>query len=616
MCGVIGYVGEPQDPNFLYDGLKRLEYRGYDSAGITMIADSEVYLQRAEGKLNNLRAKLGHMPDLAPIGMGHTRWATHGAPTERNAHPHASRNLVLLHNGIVENYRELKRRVMDAGYEILSETDTEVAAHYLDLLIAEQDASIDFETRVETALQKIFRDLRGSYALGIIFLQQPDKLYVMKMGSPVVLGRAENLSLMASGVTALVDHTQQLLFMEDSEYAILSRDGIELKDMSGQSIERKFEHVNWTPAMIEKGGYRHFMLKEIFDQPIALAETLTGRVSRVDGHVDLADLGIAGIEKRPVDVIHIIACGTSYYAGILARYTLEEYLKVPVMVELASEYRYKANTAREGVLAIAISQSGETADTLHAIKSARAHGATTLALVNMVGSTIGQACDYTTMMRAGPEIGVASTKAFTAQVLSLYLIGLALAQEHKILTSQDVCREVELLSRVPRYVEAVLGRSAVIEKIAHDYKNLQSILYIGRGPNYAIALEGALKLKELSYIHAEGYAAGELKHGPIALIDENMVTVAVCPKDRYREKTLSNIEEIKARNGRILAIGNEDDPDLKSISDEIIELPDVDSRILPFVLAVPIQLFSYWVAVHKGTDVDQPRNLAKSVTVE
>jgi glucosamine--fructose-6-phosphate aminotransferase (isomerizing) len=616
MCGVIGFVGEPQSAEFLFDGLKKLEYRGYDSAGIAMIADGEVYVQRAEGKLNGLRAKLKHMPEAAGIGMGHTRWATHGKPTEINAHPHTSRHLVLLHNGIIENFRELRERVEGYGYSLKSETDTEVAAHLLDHLFSMQSTDQPVVTRMENAIRALTKELRGSYAFGILCPDEPSVLFAVKMGSPVVLGRKGSLSLMASGMTALVEHTQDILVMEDGEYALLSKDQIVLKSLDGNVVEREPQRILWNSTMIEKGGFRHFMLKEIHDQPTSLGETLTGRVDRESGLIKLNELGLESINFKTVQAIHVIACGTSYYAGLLARYFIEETYGIPVQVELASEYRYKAITSNDRFLAIAISQSGETADTLQAIKLARSTGAQTIALVNVPGSSIGHACHAESLMRAGPEIGVASTKAFTAQVMSLSLIALAGAQEVKRITPEGISKITESLFKVPRYIETLLGQADAVEKIALLHKGRSSMLFIGRGPQYPVALEGALKLKELSYIHAEGYAAGELKHGPIALIDENMAVFCICPSDRYREKTISNIEEIRARGGHIIGLGSQGDTELRSLCHEFIEIPRVDEVVLPYLTAVPIQLFAYWVAVHKGTDVDQPRNLAKSVTVE
>ena len=619
MCGVIGFIGRSQSPDFLYDGLKKLEYRGYDSAGVAMISGGEFYIQRAEGKLSALRPKLAHMPAEANIGMGHTRWATHGRPSEANAHPHLSNRIVLLHNGIIENFRELREQVKSYGYKILSETDTEVAAHLLDHLYSLEDKSLGATQRMEQAIRSLMDKLEGAFAFGIFCKDDPHTLYVVKMGSPVVLGKGEGINLMASGMTALVEHTRDLLFMEDNEYALLTGSSITIKDRSGKLVERPFTKVSWNASMIEKGGYKHFMLKEIHDQPVSLGETLGGRVDRVTGSISLAELGLGSIELsllKETSSIHIIACGTSYYAGMMARYSMEEILKIPVCVELASEYRYKSNTAGPGTLAIAISQSGETADTLQAIKYARQGGALTLALVNMPGSTIAHACHAESLMRAGPEICVASTKATSAQLMSLQLIALAIAQVSGKLTASEIAKKSESLIKVPSLIEKTLGRMEKVEAIANKYRSEQSILFIGRGPQYPIALEGALKLKELSYIHAEGYAAGEFKHGPIALIDDKMLVVCLCPRDSYREKTLSNIEEIKARGGKILSICTEADAEIISISDDVIELPFAEPLILPYLSLIPMQLFAYWVAVHKGTDVDQPRNLAKSVTVE
>jgi glucosamine--fructose-6-phosphate aminotransferase (isomerizing) len=619
MCGVIGFAGASQSPEFLFEGLRRLEYRGYDSAGIAMLHEGEAYIQRSEGKLAALRPKLSLLPAQAKLGMGHTRWATHGKPSEANAHPHLSKKIVLLHNGIIENFRELRSRMTEHGYVFLSETDTEAAAHLLDYLYRAQDTAFPARQRMEKAIQQLMLELTGAYAFGIICFDDPDSLYVVKMGSPVVLGRAPGLSLMASGMTALVEHTRDLMVLEDGEYAILQPEGIELFDRQGATVKRSYFRVDWTTSMMEKGGYRHFMLKEIHDQPMALGETLTGRVDRATGAVDPGELGLGMLDPKALKAIRnitIIGCGTSYFAGMLARYYLEEILHIPVMVELASEFRYKPVTSNSETLAIAVSQSGETADTLQAIKHARSSGAQTLALVNVPGSSIGVAAHAESLMRAGPEICVASTKAFTTQVLSLALIGLALAQVREKLNSKQIAERTESLVKIPSFVERVLGQSDKIEALAGQFKNLHSMLFIGRGPNYPVAMEGALKLKELSYIHAEGYAAGELKHGPIALIDEQMVVVCVCPQDSYYEKTISNIEEIRARSGRTLTIATEGDSQIASLGGDVIWIPRAEPWIQPFLTTVPLQLLAYWIAVHKGTDVDQPRNLAKSVTVE
>jgi glucosamine--fructose-6-phosphate aminotransferase (isomerizing) len=615
MCGVIGYVGPGAGPSFFLNALRRLEYRGYDSAGIAMLTPEGVAIERAEGKLSQLERKLERLPSSAKVGIGHTRWATHGKPTENNAHPHRSGPIVLLHNGIIENYRQLKEELMTKGYTFLSETDTEVAAHLLhDEYVKLKSGSP--EERMRLAMRSLVGQLKGAFAFGILCLDTPEVLYSAKLGSPLVIGQSEGECYLASGITALVEHTRQFLVVEDSEIVILKPSGIEIESFEGKPVARAFSKVEWSVSMMEKGGYRHFMLKEIHEHPLAIAQTLNGRIERDVGRINLVDLGVGKLPLKSLQRLQIIACGTSYYAALLSKYFIEAQSRIPVEVDLASEYRYRASTVDQNTLVVAVSQSGETADTLQAIKSARAHGAYTLAIVNVPGSTIAHACHAESLTKAGPEIGVASTKAFAAQVTALHLLGLALGQERESLSSVDLHARIDDLVKIPSLVEKALGLSESIERLANKFQQTTNLLFIGRGPQWPVALEGSLKLKELSYIHAEAYAAGELKHGPIALIDENMCVVCLAPRDRYYEKTISNIEEIKARGGRILAVGQEDDAMLKSIADDFIEIPECSETILPFITTIPMHLLAYWIAVRKGTDVDQPRNLAKSVTVE
>lgn len=615
MCGVIGYVGSGAAPSFFLNALRRLEYRGYDSAGIAMFNSDGIFIQRAEGKLSQLEKKLDQLPPSAQVGIGHTRWATHGKPTENNAHPHRSGPIVLLHNGIIENYRQLKDMLIARGYSFLSETDTEIAAHLLHDEYRKQPSGSP-ELKMRLALKAVVAQLKGAFAFGIICLDTPGVLYAAKLGSPLVLGQAEGENFFASGITALVEHTRQILVMEDSEVAVLKANQIDIETFDGRPVTRSFSRVEWSVSMMEKGGYRHFMLKEIHEHPLAIAQTLSGRIERDSGTINLVDLGVGALPLSTLNRIQIIACGTSYYASCLGKYFIESVTRVPVEVDLASEYRYRTLTADAKTLVVAVSQSGETADTLQAIKAARAGGAQTLAIVNVPGSTIAHVCHAESLTKAGPEIGVASTKAFAAQLSALYLLGLAIAQQRKTLTATELGFYVDELVKVPSLVEKTLGLSDTIEKLANRYHQLTSLLFIGRGPQWPVALEGSLKLKELSYIHAEAYAAGELKHGPIALIDEDMNVVCLAPRDSYYEKTLSNIEEIKARGGRILAVGQENDAQLMALADDFIGIPECSDAILPFVTTLPLHLFAYWIAVRKGTDVDQPRNLAKSVTVE
>lgn len=616
MCGVIGYIGVGATPEFFYNGLKRLEYRGYDSAGIAMLHAKNIHIERAEGKLTNLQQKLHKLPQSAAMGIGHTRWATHGKPSEQNAHPHRSENIVLLHNGIIENYKELKEFLLHKGYVFKSETDTEVAAHLLNYEFKSIKENFSPFEKMQKALFSLVKQIRGAFAFGIICTDDPDTLYVVKYGSPIVLGIGENENYMASGITALVDHTREIIILEDNEIALLKKDSIKIIDFSGNEVKREPVMVNWSANMLDKNGYDHFMLKEIHEQPQAVAQTLNGRFERDSGKINLKSYGFNNINLKDINRLQVIACGTSYYTGCLAKYFIEEFTRLPVEVDLASEYRYRTSTANSKTLCVAVSQSGETIDTLQAIKFAKENKAKTLAIVNAPGSSIAHVCDDESLIYAGPEIGVASTKAFSAQLASLIVLGLAIAQEHKTMEQDNISHIIEELLKVPSLIEKTLALSQPIKELTLKYYQMDNLLFIGRGTQWPVALEGALKLKELSYIHAEGYAAGELKHGPIALIDENMTVVCIAPKDKYYEKTISNIEEIKARGGKILSVGTEGDTTLQALSDDFIPLPKCSSVILPFLSAVPMHLFSYWIAVRKGNDVDQPRNLAKSVTVE
>lgn len=615
MCGVIGYVGNSCGPEFFYQGLKRLEYRGYDSAGIAMLSQNKIYIERAEGKLVQLQKKLENLPSTCSVGIGHTRWATHGKPTESNAHPHRSGNIVLLHNGIIENYSELKKTLIEKKYKFESETDTEVAAH---LLHFEFHRQLDKqpEEKMKNALLALVSQIKGTYAFGIICLEIPDILFVVKYGSPVVVGLGKNENYIASGITALIEHTKSIIIMDDNEIGILKSNDVQFINFQGKSINKNTVQVTWSQEMLEKNGFDHFMLKEIYEQPQAIAQTIDGRIDKDTGKININSYGINKINLKMVERLQIIACGTSFYAGNLARYFIEKFTGFPVEIELASEYRYKTSTTTNKTLSIAVSQSGETIDTLQAIKYARDNGAQTLALVNVPGSTIAHHCHDESLIHAGPEVGVASTKAFSAQIVSLMILGLALAQENKKMTEENLSYYIHELVKIPSYIEGILKLSPQISKISEKFLEVTSVLFIGRGSQWPVALEGALKLKELSYIHAEGFAAGELKHGPIALIDENMYVICLAPKDSYYDKTISNIEEIKARGGKIFAIGMEDDEDLRNGSDEFIGIPKCSEIIMPFLTTVPLHLFAYWTSLKKGCDVDQPRNLAKSVTVE
>lgn len=616
MCGVMGYVGKSASAKFFLQGLKRLEYRGYDSSGIAMLANSDIHIQRAQGKLINLEEKLASLPLETTVGIGHTRWATHGKPTENNAHPHRSGPIALLHNGIIENYKVLKAELINEGYAFSSETDTEVAVHLIHKLFNEKAHISCLTSRLKEAISDTVKKIEGAFAFAIICKDLPETLFAVKHGSPIVLGKGNGENYLASGVTALLDHTDQISFLEDGDMAILSPEAISVEDFRGNLVDRPFKKIEWSPQLIEKNGFKHFMLKEIHEHPQAIGHLLEKYICRSSLIVDLKAYGIQNLNFQDIHRIQIVACGSSYYASLIGKSMIESIAKIPVEVDLASEYRYKYCTANKNTLLIAVSQSGETADTLQATKYAITSGAYSLSIVNMPGSSLAAMTNFESQIHAGPEIGVASTKAFSSQSASLMLFALAFAQQTGSLPVEEIKKQVEEILKVPALIEKILGHSENIEKIASLMAHQKHMLFIGRGPQYPIALEGALKLKEISYIHAEGYAAGELKHGPIALIDEDMVVVALAPKDQFYEKTMSNISEIRARGGKILAIGAENDNQLQSVSDYFIGLPASASLITPFLTVIPLHLFAYWVAVRKGTDVDQPRNLAKSVTVE
>lgn len=631
MCGVIGYIGNGTTPQFFYNGLKRLEYRGYDSAGIAVLsADGTPSIIRAEGKLSGLQDKLSELPQSAQIGIGHTRWATHGKPSVINAHPHQSNRFVILHNGIIENYKSLKSFLIQQGYEFKSETDTEVTAHLLDYeysKICPKNDAQNFENStqkynhaeecVKKALLSTVSQIKGTFALAILCTETPNTLYAVRFASPLIIGKGQNENYIASGLTAFVEHTKEMIVMEDNDIAILKKDSIEIINFDGIPQERKTTKIQWTSESLEKNGFDHFMLKEIHESSQAVGQTLLNRIDRDAGRIKINEYVSSNkINFESIKRIQIIACGTSYYAGLLGKNYIETLTGLPVEVDIASEYRYRRCTANSDTLAVAISQSGETMDTLQAIKHARMSHAFTLAIVNVPQSTIARYCDAESLIFAGPEVGVASTKAFCAQVGSLIVLALILAQEKQTLSAQDLSQKVHHLLTVPTLMDSALQLSSKIEHISNNFIHAKSILYTGRGTQWPIAMEGALKLKEISYIHAEGYPSGELKHGPIALIDEQMTVVCLCPHDFLYEKNISNIEEIKARGGKIFAIGSEGDEELSQIAQYYIQIPRADEFIQPFLTTVVVHLLAYWVALKRGNNIDQPRNLAKSVTVE
>lgn len=614
MCGVIGYVGTGKSPLFFFEGLKRLEYRGYDSAGIAMVDEQGIHTVKAEGKLDKLKGMLGLLPEIGIAGIGHTRWATHGKPSKENAHPHQSGPIVLLHNGIIENYQELKEELLAEGYGFLSETDTEVVVHLLAREFERIPGGSPHDRMLE-ALSIVLSQLKGAYAFAILCEEVPGKIYLAKLGSPLVVGKGEGENFIASGIAALVGHASEVAMLEDGDRGYITPDEVILTDTQDHLVEREFFGITWSSEMLEKGKYTRYMEKEIYEHPAAVVSALAGRV-RGDGAVDQVALGIEGLDLASVERIHFIGCGSSYFTSLFAKYLMEELCHIPVEVSLASEYRYRASPINKNTLAIAISQSGETIDTLFAVRAARERGARTLALVNAQGSSIGLSCDATILMNAGPEIAVASTKALTSQMSLQVLLALSIAESKGTLEQAEIRRFTDMLSLLPELLQGCLVRGGNLEELGTRYRGITSLMTMGRGAQWPIALEAALKVKELSYIPADAQAGGELKHGPIALVDERAVILAIAPRDRYREKMLSNISEVKARGGRVIGIGTEGDEQLSNMCETFLSIPEAPEFLLPFLTLIPIHLFSYWLGVKRGNDVDQPRNLAKSVTVE
>jgi glucosamine--fructose-6-phosphate aminotransferase (isomerizing) len=609
MCGIVGYFGPQQATPIIINGLRRLEYRGYDSAGIAILTGGKIEIRRAKGKLAELETLLAQSPLSGVRGIGHTRWATHGRPSETNAHPHYAGQVAVVHNGIIENYLELKKRLIDQGHEFSSETDTEIIAHLIDQHLRQCG---DFETAVRQALSEV----RGAYAVAIICEAEPDKMIAAKLGSPLVVGQGQGEFFVASDIPAMLSHTREMIFLEEGELVVYHDGCLRFSDLAGTPVTKTAKTITWSPLMAEKGGYRHFMLKEIYEQPRAIVDTVASRVR--DGHSDvyLEGLQLDDEQLRQFDRLYIVACGTSWHAGLTGKFLIEKLARVPVEVDIASEFRYRDPLVTDRTLTILISQSGETADTLAALREARGKGGKALAICNVVESSIARESDGVIYTHAGPEIGVASTKAFTTQLVALYLFALRLGRARGVLDAER-CRELtNALLTLPRKIEEVLELDEQIEAIAKTFMNARDFLYLGRGNQYPIALEGALKLKEISYIHAEGYPAGEMKHGPIALIDEQLPVVFLCPGNATLEKVVSNLEEVRARDGRIIAVVTEGQEELLGEVDALIAVPEIIDELAPVLMSIPMQLLAYHVAVFKGTDVDQPRNLAKSVTVE
>jgi glucosamine--fructose-6-phosphate aminotransferase (isomerizing) len=609
MCGIVGYVGSREIAEVLMDGLKRLEYRGYDSAGIAVFHRGRIEIRRNEGKLKKLEEQIRGETFEGRVGIGHTRWATHGRPSDENAHPHKAGKVAVVHNGIIENYLPLKEFLKRKGRTFTSETDTEVISHLIDELIQEGCSFLD---AVRIALDKI----RGSYALGILFEGDERCLIAAKKESPLVVGIGEKEYFIASDVPAILPYTRNFIFMEDGELALLSAEGVRFFNDRDEEIPKEPKRVNWTPLMAEKGGYKHFMLKEIFEQPRAVIDTIRGRVSEEMGDAIFEDVDLELSALKKIRRICLIACGTSFHAALVGKFLIEGFSRIPVEADIGSEFRYRNPILGEDTLLIAISQSGETADTLAALREGKRQGAMTLAICNAVESSLARDAGYVIYTHAGPEIGVASTKTFVTQLVILFLLSLRFGRELGILSTKEGKTLVEGLLKIPHLMEEVLKSSRQVAEIARKYLHAKGFLYLGRGINYPIALEGALKLKEISYIHAEGYPAGEMKHGPIALIDREMPVVVLATKNEVYEKVISNIEEVKARGGKVIALVSQSDQEIVKRVDDVIFIPETHPALAPVLLSIPIQLLAYYMADLKGTDVDQPRNLAKSVTVE
>jgi len=624
VCGIVGYVGKKRVVPVIIDGLRRLEYRGYDSAGIAVAGNGEgLQVRRAEGKLRNLEEAIRLKPLDGTYGIGHTRWATHGRPTEENAHPHrdCTGRIVVVHNGIIENYLSLKKKLAEEGHKFSTETDTEIIAHLVEKHMKPHDGGA--RPSLEEAVRKTVKELSGVYALAVICCDERDKIVAARNGPPAVIGLGKDEYFVASDVPAILYHTRDLFFLADGDLAVITPQGVQLTDFDGHPVVRQVQHVTWDPIMAEKGGFKHFMLKEIYEQPRAVRDTTLGRVSLDSGKVFLDEMEITEAEFARLTKVNIAACGTSWHAALAGKFMIERLARVPVEVDYASEWRYRDPIVNGDTLTMLITQSGETADTIAAQREARAKGSKTLGVCNVVGSMVTREANGTIYTHAGPEIGVASTKAFTAQLTALFLFALYLAEVRGTLTPEQAKTYIAELGRIPGKLETVLAREEDLEDLAKEYHRAQDFLFLGRGIHYPIALEGALKLKEISYIHAEGYPAGEMKHGPNALIDEDLpvVIMATCDHNdhdstvRY-EKTLSNLKEVKARSGQVIALATEGDEDIREAADHVLYVPAAPELLSPILEVVPCQLLAYHIAVRRGCDVDQPRNLAKSVTVE
>ena len=608
MCGIVGYIGKSQAAPILLDGLAKLEYRGYDSAGIAVYDGDKIVGKKAMGRLKVL-SEMTHDGETMPgcVGIGHTRWATHGAPTDENAHPHfnESETIAVVHNGIIENYLKLKKKLIDKGYTFQSETDTEVVAHLLDYY---------YKGNPLEAITKVMHRVDGSYALGIIFADQPEYVYAVRKDSPLIVGKGKDGNLIASDVPAVLKYTREVCFIENQEIARLSEDAIEFFNVDGEPIEKTYKTIEWDVNAAEKGGYEHFMLKEMYEQPKTVRDTLSPRLK--DNDIVIEELGMTDEEIRRISRIRIVACGSAYHTGVTAKYVYEGMARIPVEVDLASEFRYRNPILDENELVVIISQSGETADSLAALREAKERGNMTLGIVNVVGSSIAREADKVIYTWAGPEIAVATTKAYSAQLIAHYLLSIKFASVRGTITEQEMATYIMDLKRLPDQIELLLGNKERIQRFANRYVTAKDVFFIGRGIDYAISLEGSLKLKEISYIHSEAYAAGELKHGTISLIEEGTLVSAVVTQEDLYKKTISNIVEVRTRGAFVMAVTNEGNTEIEKAADYVVYIPQTNKYFTNSLAIIPLQLFSYYVSVGKGCDVDKPRNLAKSVTVE
>lgn len=609
MCGIVGYIGDRESTDVIIPGLKRLEYRGYDSAGLAVICGLKIEVRRCEGKIVNLEKKFQSDPCKGKVGIGHTRWATHGRPSEENAHPHVAEGVAVVHNGIVENHVALKKMLIDGGATFTSDTDTEVFSH---LILHFIKKGLDIEESVRSTLKMI----NGSYALAVLYDKEPEKLISARNECPLVVGLGKGENFLASDIPAILNYTKEMVFLEDGEMAVLEKDSVRFSTIDGKEVNKKPRVIDWSPKMAEKEGYDHFMLKEIFEQPGAVTDTIRGRVVEETGDVIFDDLNLSTSDFNSFDRVLLIACGTSWHAALVGKFLIEDFCKVPTEVDIGSEFRYRTPLVGKNNLIISISQSGETADTLAAMRLGKKMGAKVVSICNVLESSIPRASDNVIYTHAGPEIGVASTKAFVTQLIALYLFAIYMGRGLKRVSSEDGREKIQNLIKLPHQIEKILALNTQIEEIAKRYFAYKDFLYLGRGVNYPIALEGALKLKEISYIHAEGYPAGEMKHGPIALIDEDMPVVVILPKDKTYKKMVGNMEEVRARGGKVIAVTIEGDEEISGRMDEVIYIPETEPHLMPVLSVIPLQLLAYHIAVLRGTDVDQPRNLAKSVTVE